>query len=200
PTECPDGVSCGGEGLCRPARGTGATCREVVCNGASVDVLANGNFDSTVADLQWRQEPASASLLCGSPVITPNSGMLAVRLGRDSSTNRVDTLNRNILLPAGAISAHLVGKICIDTKETQPVDKDILTFDILDGATVIGALGQRTNRQGSDGCSFVGFTLDAPLINDPVTATFRIQSTADASGPTTFYLDTLVLTVACGAR
>ena len=114
--------------------------------------------------------------------------------GGDGSTT---TLSRDILLPAGAISAHLVGRICITTQETQAVDADILAFDILDGLVSIGSLGRRTNQQGATACDFSSFTLDAPLARDPVTATFRIQATLDVGQSTSFYVDTLALTVAC---
>jgi hypothetical protein len=169
-----------------------AEVRQVACNGGPVDVLPNGNFDAPTP--QWRQDPPN--LLCGQPLIMPDTGAAAGCLGGggDGSTT---TLSRDILLPAGAISAHLVGRICISTTEAQPVDADILTFDILDGLVSIGSLGRRTNQQGAVACDFTSFTLDGPLARDPVTATFRIQSTLDVGQSTSFYIDTLTLTVSC---
>ena len=166
--------------------------RQVACNGGPVDVLPNGNFDGS--DPPWRQDPPD--LLCGQPLITPDSGVAAGCLG-GGGDGSIATLSRDILLPAGAISARLVGRICIATQETQPIDSDLVTFDILDGLGPIGALGQRTNRQGTAACDFMSFTLDAPLARDPVTATFRIQSTLDIGESTSFFVDTLALTVAC---
>jgi hypothetical protein len=167
--------------------------RPVACNGGPVDVLANGNFDG--ANPPWRQEPASPSLLCGQPRITPDTGAFAGCLGGVDGTTH--TLSRDIFLPAGAISARLIGRLCIATGETDPLDNDILTFDILDGFASIAALGRRTNQQGAAACDFTSFTFDAPLTRDPVTATFRIQSTLDVGKPTSFYVDTLTLSVAC---
>ncbi len=191
---CPSGFTCGSQGLCRPAGVTGATCREVACDGGPVEVLVNGDFDA--ADLPWRQEPPSPSLLCGQPQITPHSGSLAACLG-GGGDNSVHTLSRDISLPAGAASARLVGRLCITTDETQPLDRDLLAFDILDGLVPVGALGQRTNQQGGAFCDFTSFTLEAPLTGDPATATFRIQSTLDVGESTSFFVDSLELTVAC---
>lgn len=166
--------------------------RQVACNGGPVDVLPNGNFDAS--DPPWRQDPPN--LLCGQPLLTPDSGVAAGCLG-GGGDGSIATLSRDILLPEGAISARLVGRICISTQETQPVDSDIVTFDILDGLGTISALGQRTNRQGTAACDFTSFTLDAPLARDPEMAIFRIQSTLDAGEPTSFFVDTLTLTVQC---
>jgi hypothetical protein len=171
-----------------------APARPVACNGGVVDVLPNGSFDA--ADPPWRQEPAAPGLLCGQPRITPDSGALAGCLG-GGDDGTTTTLSQDISLPAGAISARLVGRVCIATEETQPLDSDILTFDILDGIVAIGMIGRRTNLQGAAACNFTSFTLDAPLTDDPVTATFRIQSTLDVGQPTSFYVDSLRLTVAC---
>jgi len=193
-TGCPSGFTCGSQGLCRPTGLTGPACRKVTCDGGPVEVLENGDFDAV--DLPWRQEPASPGLLCGVPQITPDTGALAACLG-GGNDNSVNTLSRDISLPAGAVSARLAGRICITTAETQAGDRDILAFDILDGSVAIGALGQRTNQQGGDVCDFTSFTLEAPLTDDPAIATFRIQSTLDVGETTSFFVDSLVLTVAC---
>jgi hypothetical protein len=126
----------------------------------------------------------------------PDSGTAAGCLG-GGGDGTTTTLSREISLPAGAINAHLTGRICISTDETQPADADIVNFDILDGLVSIGSLGRRTNRQGANACVFTSFALDAPLARDPVTATFRIQSTLDVGESTSFYVDTLRLTVDC---
>jgi len=169
-----------------------AEMRSVTCNGGPVDVLPNGNFDSP--EPAWRSEPPN--LLCGSGVITPDSGTTAGCLG-GGGDGSITTLSREIPLPAGAISAHLVGRICIATQETQAMDADVLTFEILDGLVSIGTLGKRTNQQGATSCTFTSFTLDGALARDPVTATFRMQATLDVGQSTSFYVDTLMLTIAC---
>jgi len=182
------GAACGDvQGVAVDAR-----TRPVACNGGPVDVLPNGSFDAP--EPAWRQDPPN--LLCGQPLIMPDSGVAAGCLGGggDGSTS---TLSRDIPLPAGAISARLVGRICISTQETQPVDADLLSFDILDGMVSIGTLGRRSNQQGAASCVFTSFTLDGALARDPETATFRIQATLDVGESTSFYVDTLVLTVAC---
>lgn len=185
-------------GLAAPACGNvenmapDADARAVACSGGPVDVLPNGDFDAPAP--QWLSEPPN--LLCGQPLITPDSGTAAGCLG-GGGDGSITTLSRAIPLPAGAISAHLTGRICIATQETQAVDADVVSFDILDGLAPIAQLGRRTNQQGAAACTFTSFTLDAPLARDPVTATFRIQATLDAGESTSFYVDTLQLTVAC---
>jgi hypothetical protein len=77
------------------------------------------------------------------------------------------------------------------------VDHDILTFDLLDGATTIAAIGKSTNRQGGDSCHFSSFEMTAPLTGDPATATLRIRATLDSSMPTSFFFDALSLIVSC---
>lgn len=173
-----------------------AAVRPVACNGGVVDVLPNGSFDA--ATPAWRQEAATPprNLICGQPLITPDSGSSAGCLG-GGDDGTTTTLSQEIFLPAGAISARLTGRVCIATAETQLIDSDILTFDILDGIVSVGMLGRRTNLQGSSACVFTSFTFDAPLNRDPVSATFRIQSTLDVGDPTSFYVDSLKLTVAC---
>jgi hypothetical protein len=169
-----------------------ADMRQVACNGGPVDVLANGNFDA--ADPPWTQQPPN--LLCGQPLINPDSGTMAACLG-GGADGSVDTISRDIPLPAGGSSARLTGKICISTEETDPVDNDIVTFDIIDGVAPIAMLGMRSNQQGSMACQFTSFELEAALTRDPDTATFRIQSTLDVGKSTSFFIDTLTLTVAC---
>ena len=166
--------------------------RPVTCNGGAVDVLQNGNFDAT--DPPWRQEPPA--LLCGQPRITPDSGAVAACLG-GGGDGTINTVSRDVFLPAGAVSARLTGRICIATEETDPLDNDILTFDLLDGLVSIGSLGRRTNQQGVAACQFTSFMFEVPLTRDPVTATFRIQSMLDVGKSTSFYVDSLVLTVGC---
>jgi hypothetical protein len=169
--------------------------RMVMCAaGQQVDVLENGNFDAI--DPPWRQDPPAPSLLCGQPRIMPDTGPFAGCLGGGADRS-INTLSRDVFLPLGAISARLTGRICIATEEVDPLDNDILTIDILDGTTVIGSLGRRTNQQGAVSCQFTSFTLEAPLTRDPVTATFRLQSQLDVGRATSFYVDTLTLTVAC---
>jgi len=193
-TGCPSGFTCGDQGLCRPTGVTGPVCRQVACDGGPVDVLANGDFDA--ADLPWQQQPASPSLLCGTPRIMPDTGALAACLG-GGGDNAVMLLSRPIPLPAGAIRAHLAGRICIATDETEGPDRDVLSFDILDGSVAIGALGGRANQDGTTACGFASFALDATLTSAPATATFRIQSAQDVGQSTSFFVDSLVLTVAC---
>lgn len=185
-------VACGSVQSQPPVDGNG---RVAMCAaGQRVDVLENGNFDAI--DPPWRQDPPSPSLLCGRPRITPDTGASAGCLGGGADRS-VNTLSRDVFLPLGAISAQLTGRICIATEEVDPFDNDILTIDMLDGATVIASLGRRTNQQGAASCQFTSFMLEAPLTSDPVTATFRLQSQLDAGRATSFYVDTLTLTVAC---
>ena len=186
------GAACGNVESTPADAATDADTRPVACNGGPVDVLPNGDFDAPAP--QWLSEPPN--LVCGLPLIMPDSGAAAGCLG-GGGDGTTSTLSRQISLPAGAISAHLTGRICIATQEPQGVDADIVNFDILDGVVSIGALGRRTNQQGAAACAFASFTLDAPLARDPVTATFRIQATLDVGQSTSFYVDTLKLTVAC---
>jgi hypothetical protein len=189
-------VACGSVQTQPPADGNvDGNGRMVMCSaGQRVDVLENGNFDAL--DPPWRQDPPSPSLLCGQPRITPDSGAFAGCLGGGADRS-VNTLSRDVFLPLGAISARLTGRICIATEEVDPLDNDILTIEMLDGATVIGSLGRRTNQQGAASCQFTSFVLEAPLTSDPMTATFRLQAQLDVGRATSFYVDTLILTVAC---
>ena len=157
-----------------------------------VDVLQNGNFDAT--DPPWLQDPAD--LLCGEPLIAPDSGTTAACLG-GGADGSLATVSQEIPLPAGAASARLTGRICISTQETEAKDNDIVSFDILSGVAAIARLGTRSNQQGTAACQFVDFELDAALTSDPFTATFRIQSSLDIGKSTSFFVDTLALTIAC---
>jgi len=191
-TDCPSGFSCGDQGLCRPNGSTGVCA--VTCDRGPVSVLANGNFDAAVP--VWRQAPPMPNLLCGPPQITPYSGTLAACLG-GGGDNAIATLSLDIVLPPTAASAHLEGQICTTTEETEGPDQDVLSFDILDGSTVIGALGRRTNRDAPKSCSFNSFALDGALTGAPGIATLRIQSKLDVGQSTSFFVDSLTLTVAC---
>jgi hypothetical protein len=190
--DCPSDFSCGDEKLCRPAGATGPSCLELACENGPVNVLENGNFDAS--GLPWIEDPPN--ILCGPPTITPASGMYAACLG-GGGDNSSSAISRNIRLPPSAASAHLDGRICIATQETQGPDHDVLAFEIVDGPTTIGALGQRANQQGAATCGFSSFSLDASLSGPPPTATFRIRSMLDVGEATTFYVDSLVLTVMC---
>jgi hypothetical protein len=176
-----------------PACGDVAATRSVQCGAQPVEVLPNPSFDATTP--AWIQDPVTTALICGAPRITPVDGALAACLGATDGT--VQTLSQQVALPAGAKTARLSGQICIATAETMAVDHDTLQFDLLDGATVIAALGKQTNRQGAATCQFAAFELTAAVASDPVTATLRIRSTLDTAMPTSFYLDALSLTVGC---
>ncbi len=176
-----------------PACGDVAAKRDVACGAQPVQVLPNGSFDA--ATPAWLQDPVTTALICGPPKIMPVDGAQAACLGGTDGT--VQTLSQQVPLPDGARSIALSGQICIDTAETQAADHDILQLDLLDGATVIAALGKLTNQQGAAPCQFKAFTETATLTGDPVTATLRIRSTLDTSMPTSFYLDALSLTVSC---
>jgi hypothetical protein len=169
-----------------------ADTRQVACNAGMVDVLQNGNFDAT--DPPWVQDPAN--LLCGQPLIAPDSGTTAACLG-GGADGSLATVSQEIPLPAGAASARLTGRICISTEETEAKDNDVVSFDILSGVAAIARLGTRSNQQGTAACQFVDFELDAALTSDPFTATFRIQSSLDVGKSTSFFVDTLALTIAC---
>jgi hypothetical protein len=169
---------------------TDAPPRDVACG---AQVLPNGSFDASTPP--WVQEPVSPSLLCGSPRINPVDPPQAGCLGGVDGTTQ--TLSQTILLPAGVKTLTLSGQICIDTAETAKVDNDILQFDVVNGATMISAIGKQTNQQGAAGCQFTAFTLTAAATSDPVSATFRIRSSLNTMNPTSFYIDKLSLTAAC---
>ncbi len=188
------GLACSACGSVQPSPPVDGDVRTVACNGQRLDVLENGSFDAV--DPPWRQEPSTPSLLCGAPRITPDTGAFAGCLGGGADRS-VNTLSRDVFLPLGAVSARLTGRICIATEEIDPLDNDVLTIELVDGATVIGSLGRRTNQQGAATCTFSSFMLEAPLTSDPVTATFRLRSQLDVGRATSFYVDTLTLTVAC---
>jgi len=157
------------------------------------DVLPNGNFDASTPP--WIQEPVTPALLCGMPTIVPDSAPSAGCLGNTDGTTQ--TLSQTVPLPPTASSVTLTGKICISTADTAAVDHDVLQFDLLQGGAVISAIGKKTNRDGVAACEFGALELTAPVTSAPDTATFRIRSTLDANMPTTFYVDSLKLTVGC---
>jgi len=169
-----------------------ADIRPVACNGGTVEVLDNGNFDAT--DPPWIQDPAD--LLCGQPLISPDSGTSAACLG-GGDDGSIATVSQTIPLPIGATSARLTGRICISTEETDAKDNDVVSFDILTGVAPIAQLGTRSNQQGMAACQFTDFVLEAALTSDPATATFRIQSSLNVGKLTSFFVDTLQLAVAC---
>jgi hypothetical protein len=171
--------------------GNVSTPRNVGCGD---EVLPNRSFD--LARPAWGQDPATPSLLCGAPRITPADGTQAACLGGTDGTTQ--TLTMNLSLPAGVKTVTLTGQICIATTDTAKVDHDVLQFDLLDGATVIASIGKYTNQQGTAACAFAPFELTAMTTSDPVTATMRIRSTLDANLPTSFYVDALAVTTGCG--
>jgi hypothetical protein len=106
-------------------------------------------------------------------------------------------MRSNVLPENSSPSARLTGRICIATAETDAVDADVLTIDLVSGVAAIGSFARSTNQQGADPCQFVTLQLETPLSDDPVTATLRLQSTLDPERPTSFFVDSLTLTVAC---
>jgi hypothetical protein len=93
----------------------------------------------------------------------------------------------------------LTGLICIDTDETDNLEHDLLSLDILDGGNVIARLGTLSNRDGTHGCHFKPLLVNtAQLIGDLTAVTLRLRATQDGSSLlTSFYLDDLELTVGC---
>jgi hypothetical protein len=170
-----------------------APTRDVQCGAQPVEVLPNGSFDAPSPP--WAQDPVTPSLLCGQPLITPFDGTESGCLGSTDGT--IETLSQTIPLPVGVKTLTLSGEICIDTKETDKVDNDILQFDVVDGAATVAALGKQTNQQGVVGCQFTAFELTGAASSDPVSATLRLRSTLNTSNPTTFYIDKLSLKAAC---
>lgn len=176
------------------ACGTVTAPRDVQCGAQPVQVLLNGSFDASTSP--WVQDPPTTALLCGAPRSTPFNGTQAGCLG--GMDGKVQTLSQQVPLPDGARSVTLSGQMCITTAETMQVDHDIVTFDLLDGATTIAAIGKSTNRQGvATNCQFAPFEMTAALTGDPATATLQIRSTLDSNMPTSFFFDALSLTVSC---
>ncbi len=175
------------------ACGSVSSSREVSCGAQPIQVLPNGSFDA--ATPAWTQDPATPKLLCDKSLITPADGTMAACLGNTDGT--VQTLTQSVPLPEGAKSAKLSGQLCIDTLDTAAVEHDVLSFDLLDGDTVVAALGKATNQMGAHPCMFAAFERTATVTSDPPTVTLRIRSTLDTAMPTGFYLDALRLTVGC---
>jgi hypothetical protein len=175
------------------ACGDVAAPRDVQCGAQPVEVLPNGSFDLSTPP--WIQEPVTPAILCGMPRITPFDGTQAGCLGGVDGT--IQTLTQSIPLPAGARTLTLTGQICIATAETMRVDHDLLEIAVMDGDSVVAALGKPTNQQGTANCQFTPLQLTAPATSDPATATLRIRSTLDANMPTSFYIDGLSLKVGC---
>jgi len=175
------------------ACGDVAAPRDVQCGAQPVEVLPNGSFDLSTPP--WVQAPVTPAILCGMPRIMPFDGTQAGCLGGVDGT--IQTLTQSIPLPAGARTLTLTGQICIATAETMRVDHDILEIDVMDGDSVVAALGKPTNQQGAANCQFTPLQLTAAATSDPVAATLRIRSTLDASMPTSFYIDGLSLKVGC---
>jgi len=174
------------------ACGSVAAAREVSCGAQPVEVLPNGSFDATPA---WMQDPATPNLFCDKSLITPADGTMAACLGNTDGT--VQTLTQSVPLPEGARSAKLSGQLCIDTLDTAAAEHDVLSFDLLDGDTVVAALGKATNQMGVHPCAFAAFERTATVTSDPPSVTLRIRATLDTAMPTGFYLDALHLTVGC---
>jgi len=163
------------------------------CSATPVDILPNGNFDSAAP--AWTQVPSTPPLLCGQPTIMPASAPSAGCLGSIDGT--VQTLSQTVSLPRGTTRLSLTGQICIATADTAAADHDVLQFDLVDGNTVIAAIGKLTNRDGVTNCQFGDLALTATLATAPTTATLRLRSTLDADLTTTFYIDNLSLKASC---
>ena len=163
------------------------------CSATPVDILPNGNFDSAAP--AWTQVPSTPPLLCGQPTIMPASAPSAGCLGSIDGT--IQTLSQTVSLPRGTTRLSLTGQICIATADTAAADHDVLQFDLVDGNTVIAALGKLTNRDGVANCQFGDLALSATLATAPATATLRLRSTLDTDLTTTFYIDNLSLKASC---
>ena len=140
---------------------------------------------------------SGALVLLPENVIPPPHGMWSGCLGVTSAL--VETMSQEVTLPAGLKTLTLSGSICIATDETDNLEHDLLSLDMLNGETVIARLGTLSNRDGANSCSFKPLVVNpAQLIGDPAEATLRLRATQD--GPnlrTTFYFDDLKLTVGC---
>lgn len=167
--------------------------RDVVCGSSPVEVLPNGGFDD--ASPLWTQDPVSPSFLCDSMTIPPAGGTKLACLGATDGTVR--SLSQQVKLPAGAKSVTITGQRCIATEETATADNDTLSFELLDGETVISSILTLSNQQGVPSCSYSTFTATKPLTKDPVTATLRLRSMLDSERVTSFFIDSLSLKVSC---
>src|SRR5262249_10837367 len=142
--------------------------RSVACGATPIQVLPNGNFDNPSPP--WVQTPVTPAALCGQPTVTPFNGTtVACMGGRDGATTKLVQSPR---LRKKARQATLTAQICIATAETEPVERDVLQFSLVDEAGgTIAELGKATNQQGSAACQFMPLELSAPLSSDPPTAT-----------------------------
>lgn len=182
-----------GLGAATGACGDVAEARSVVCGAQPIAVLQNGGFDDPTPP--WVQMPVTPALLCGAPTITPDQGALAACLG--ATDNAMQELSQTVALPAGATNATLRGRICIATAEVDAVDRDELTIELVDGGNVVATLGHWTNQQGAAACTFMNIDLSTALADDPATVTFRLRAALNATMPTSFYVDSLALTIGC---
>lgn len=156
------------------------------------DVLPNGGFEDPT--LRWAEAPGPTQL-CPKSGGFPANGTQSGCLGVNGAS--IETLSQTVALPAGAKTVTLTGVICIDTDETDDLQHDVLSLDLLDGDTVIAQLGARSNRDGANGCTFQPLHEMAPLASVPEVATLRLRATEDGASATTFYLDDLKLATGC---
>ena len=159
-----------------------------------LDVLHDGGFEDAMH--AWVSDPGH-QYFCPRSVIAPPTGLWSGCLGTTGAS--VETLSQEVSLPAGTTSITVSGSICIDTAETDNVQHDVLSLDLLDGENVVASLGKLSDRDGARGCRFKPLQIgQAPLTSAPVTARLRLRATQD--GPnmlTTFYFDDLKLTLGC---
>lgn len=154
--------------------------------------LANASFDQYGG---WTAEPTTNPALCEPDVfgIAADSGTVAACFGAYNGADQ--TLTQPVDLPPGTTQVRLRGRRCLVTTEPGDAVTDTLVMALQDGATLntVAALGDWSNLDAGEFCSWQDFELMAPVEDSPASVILYMRVVLDDLEVTTFFLDTLEL-------
>jgi len=150
--------------------------------------LGNPGFDTAVAP--WTQTGTVITAAAAMP-IAPQAGTHAAWFG--GTNNADDRLVQAFTVPAGAAGLRLRVYECFVTADTSGAD-DLFTADLLAASgAVVDTVRSATNLQVGATCAWTAATWTAAAAHAGQTLTLDLRGTTDASFPTSWYVDTVVL-------
>lgn len=165
------------------------------CTPMTANILTNSNFDATPVGMGWTETQLDGETIvrADSPIGEDTAPNLAW-MGGVPITNGIDALDQTLAIPASTTAITLTGRYQVRTSETT-ANLDTLKVGIqpMTGTTYIGPTFDASNSTVAMTFTDFSVTLPAAMLAGQTVRVHLTSTSGNATGPTSFYVDTLLL-------
>lgn len=161
-----------------------------------VNLLTNPAFDMTPVGMGWTETQLDGeTIVRGDSPIGEDTAPNLAWMGGVPITNGVDALDQVVMVPASTTAITMSGRYQTRTSETT-ANLDTCTVGIqpMVGTTYIGPTFDATNSTVAMAWTDFNVTLPAAMLAGQTVRMHLTSTSGNATGPTSFYIDTLALT------